>query len=1029
MNTQNNNSPYPKGSEWRKWDLHIHTPASFHWNGGKRFIEMTVHEQDQAFQKMLDVITASDVAVFAITDYWTFDGYLKFKDFIKRKGLILNKTVFPGMELRVEAAVDYRLNIQVILSDELTPQQLQDFKSKLYIASIKRNLSDDAIKDFAKSLDDSKAKKQGFNSPSTLSDIELLQLGAKTVEITKESLCKEAFEAIPTKSAYILLPYDTSDGLKDLDWAKHPHDDNYFMQSAHIFESRNDESIDLFLCRETDKNKSFIKNFVKTIGGEPKPVFSGSDAHKIEDYGKYPNGKITWIKADSAFLGLTQVINEPERAFIGTIPLKLSEANNNKSRYLDSVKIVNTNPSATPTWFNDELPLNSGLVAIIGRKGSGKSALADIISLCGDSKISPTDYSFLRKDKFRKRNLAQSYEAKMTWLDGKSVKKNLNDEVNVTTTIERVKYLPQQYVETICNEEGVSTLFQQEIDKVIFSYVPEENRLNTNSLNELIRVKTESVDSSLATTRADLHKTNEQITSLEDRESPQYLESLNKKLEAKRCELSGIAKPKVVKKPKTTLNKAKENKIKRLNAAISKIEEQISGARDEAKDINGKIHKLNKIIDGITNLKDNVANLIESFKDDAAELSIDLLKVIKLTISDSILTIRKEELTAQKNKLDAKLEQNNSESKVSFYNKKNALSSELAQITATLDADQKQYKEYQRELREYEERKKAIVGKKGDTSTETITGLEAEMDFIKNKLYRAIQEAYKKRVDTLKKLFDELGRKIDFYQEIYTPLVRFIKSEEETQKKSGSILSFSAGLIFGKQKFVEDFLSFINQNRDGSFQTITGGQKVLNGLIEKYDLTKKDDIVNFVEDALDHLKNDKTKPTPKKNQIKSQLKKDQTAFYDFLFGLGYQDVRYKILFNSKDLNANEFSPGEKGALLLIFYLLIDKDNIPLAIDQPEENLDNESVYTLLVPYIKKAKSRRQIIAVTHNPNLAVVCDAEQVICTSMDKTKNEIRYTSGSIENPVINKRIVDILEGTLPAFTVRDKKYIRKKK
>jgi len=123
------------------------------------------------------------------------------------------------------------------------------------------------------------------------------------------------------------------------------------------------------------------------------------------------------------------------------------------------------------------------------------------------------------------------------------------------------------------------------------------------------------------------------------------------------------------------------------------------------------------------------------------------------------------------------------------------------------------------------------------------------------------------------------------------------------------------------------------------------------------------------------------------------------------------------LFNGKDLNENEFSPGEKGALLLIFYLLIDKEKVPLIMDQPEENLDNESVYSLLVPYIKKAKQKRQVIIVTHNPNLAVVCDAEQIIYAHMDKKNNEIRYESGSIESIEMNKRIVDVLEGTMPAF------------
>lgn len=94
-------------------------------------------------------------------------------------------------------------------------------------------------------------------------------------------------------------------------------------------------------------------------------------------------------------------------------------------------------------------------------------------------------------------------------------------------------------------------------------------------------------------------------------------------------------------------------------------------------------------------------------------------------------------------------------------------------------------------------------------------------------------------------------------------------------------------------------------------------------------------------------------------------------------------------------------------------------------DQPEENLDNQSVYELLVKYIKKAKKRRQIIIVTHNPNLAVVCDAEQIIYAKIDKTnKNAVSYKSGSIENPEINKKIVDVLEGTMPAFSNREAKY-----
>ncbi|HWI23286.1 MAG TPA: hypothetical protein VNS59_00005, partial [Lysobacter sp.] len=69
---------------------------------------------------------------------------------------------------------------------------------------------------------------------------------------------------------------------------------------------------------------------------------------------------------------------------------------------------------------------------------------------------------------------------------------------------------------------------------------------------------------------------------------------------------------------------------------------------------------------------------------------------------------------------------------------------------------------------------------------------------------------------------------------------------------------------------------------------------------------------------------------------------------------------------------------------------------------------------------------RQIILVTHNPNLAVVADAEQIIHVAIDKKdrRNDFSFVSGSIENPRINQAVVDILEGTLPAFDNRRLKY-----
>ena len=175
------------------------------------------------------------------------------------------------------------------------------------------------------------------------------------------------------------------------------------------------------------------------------------------------------------------------------------------------------------------------------------------------------------------------------------------------------------------------------------------------------------------------------------------------------------------------------------------------------------------------------------------------------------------------------------------------------------------------------------------------------------------------------------------------------------------------------------------------------------------------------------LKNDVRQDKPRPMSTRSQLRSQRTAedFYDFLYGLDYLEPQYALKMEGKELF--ELSPGERGLLLLLFYLLVEKNDGPLIVDQPEENLDNETVHEILVPSILLAKQRRQIIVVTHNPNLAVVADADQVIAASIDKqNKCRVTYASGALEYPTVNQHVVRYLEGTLPAFMNRDEKYIR---
>lgn len=133
------------------------------------------------------------------------------------------------------------------------------------------------------------------------------------------------------------------------------------------------------------------------------------------------------------------------------------------------------------------------------------------------------------------------------------------------------------------------------------------------------------------------------------------------------------------------------------------------------------------------------------------------------------------------------------------------------------------------------------------------------------------------------------------------------------------------------------------------------------------------------------------------------------------------------------MELEKLSPGTKGIVLLILYLGMDiGDTRPLIVDQPDENLDNESVYNLLTTYFKKAKTRRQIILITHNPNLVVNGDSEQVIVASCERRQNgipHITYHSGSLEDIApgdrgIRQQVCRILEGGSDAFLKRERRY-----
>jgi energy-coupling factor transporter ATP-binding protein EcfA2 len=111
------------------------------------------------------------------------------------------------------------------------------------------------------------------------------------------------------------------------------------------------------------------------------------------------------------------------------------------------------------------------------------------------------------------------------------------------------------------------------------------------------------------------------------------------------------------------------------------------------------------------------------------------------------------------------------------------------------------------------------------------------------------------------------------------------------------------------------------------------------------------------------------------------------------------------------------------------FLGLDKwDSRPLVIDQPEENLDPSSIQVDLVPFFRDAATRRQIIMVTHNANLVVNTDSDQVIVASSQRQATnalpDISYRSGGLEDPRIREDVCSLLEGGSEAFRKRGERY-----
>ena len=952
------NMKYPKGSEWRRWDLHVHTASSYDYK----------FKDSEADNVLCTTLKENNIAAIAITDHFVID-----KTRIENLRKLAPEIVFfPGVELRTDKG-DTNIHVILIFDDNNDNVNLDNLIEDFNVFKrTAQNPNDDNkiywdYKDIVKFAKDHNA-------------LITIHAGSKSAGIDEEITSRlEINQAVKVE----------------------------YSDSVDIYEMGKLSDLDEY------RNKVF-----PTIG--ERPMIICSDCHDAREYDAKVK-EFLWIKADPTFEGLLQCIHQPsERVHVGTIPLSLEREQKSKRYIISNISANRKNEPRHPqyNWLNFDIPINSGLTAIIGNKGSGKSALSDILGhMCNCLTMSSA--SFLNDTRFMKppNNYAADYEAIITWGDSHQNSALLSNQPQ-NTQIESAQYLPQRYIEEVCNDIGDK--FQSEIDKVIFSYVDKTERASTSNLSELVESKSAVIKTNITKLHDEIDNINAKIIRLEERMASGHRSHVEESIKKLKEDLqrhiamrpADVSKPEAKETDNDYQRKMAEltSKIESIEQHIASIEEQLTAANLQIDEIeyllakvdslHGDIVLMNRDILGIAS-KYALADIIGFSEETPREPIAKSLDIIKST---------KQKLQIELNGCDPLLDDGSTD--IGLIEQLELVKKDRELLITTADSGEKKYQKFLSDLKDWEKEKLAIEG----TSTEedTLAYFEAELSFLDKKLEAEYAKAVEEREVIATELFNTKLKIVSIYQQIYNPIENEIK--KLLSGASGEDISFVAEVQLRKEpNIAEELLGLIDKKFAGKYKGSTAASSQMDRDVKVTEFNKIESVLDFARRVMEVTTED----------IDNSSKKisDKRVFYNMLYSLDYIDIAFRLKVGGRNLD--ELSPGERGIVLLVFFLALSQDSSPIIIDQPEDNLDNQSVYDKLVPCICEAKKKRQVIIVTHNPNIAIACDAEQIICCKIDKTNNSIRYESGAIENQQIAKCVVDVLEGTMPAFDLRKRKYV----
>ncbi|WP_445227720.1 TrlF family AAA-like ATPase [Croceitalea sp. MTPC5] len=452
------------------------------------------------------------------------------------------------------------------------------------------------------------------------------------------------------------------------------------------------------------------------------------------------------------------------------------------------------------------------------------------------------------------------------------------------------------------------------------------------------------------------------------------------------------------------IQKAKEKKElgdkDGISKQIGKLDTEIQALQEKSQVSPEDI----KLFNNTTQLIKEKRGSIELFNKDKEKL--DMLKSIDVDIQEShIQNINSEQLRAT---IQGLVKKKKGEYKTDWQRN---IALEIAGLNATIDILQDEISELEDSIAELQaalaEQKALADLLEEKEKEEAILMTIAELD-------KEIRNSYaliKNNIELLAELNSQ-----------YYSLYLEAKSKVDLNDFDDE-LSFDIQTIFMKERFQG---SFVNKYLDGR-KTRGNEYDYLTG----YDFENLEKHKQFLAKECWKIVNHKV--PAREGMTNKEL---VTALFQNWFSHDY-----KVTYQGDDIS--DMSPGKKSFVLLRLLIDLDDSQCPILIDQPEDDLDNRSIYNQVVQFLRRRKKTRQIIIVTHNPNLVLGADAEEIIVANQDgdDTKNKsfkFEYVSGSIEhtkeeNPEINEilytrgiqeHICEVLEGGREAFDKRKKKY-----